>query len=170
MIAVFLVKCVGSWFITSSQCKILCKQESFTSLISAIKWCIHDFFTPVTQLICASAAWDQWLNCTCCFLVCSFRRTADSSRVSSCAGVWWRGGSLAAVMSSRCLRSRSFLASAESREGPSDEPLGEDSDGELLPLSGILETQDNRFLNYYVRVIFYLWPVCFRQTDRHIDR
>lgn len=145
MRAVSSVECVGSWFGKSSHCKIFYKQESCTSLISALKWCTQDFFSPVTKLICTSAAWDQWLNGTCCFLVCSFRRTADSSRVSSCAGVWCRGGSLAAVMSSRCLRSRSFLASAESSEGPSDERLGDDSDGELLPLSGILETQDNRF-------------------------
>lgn len=46
-------------------------------------------------------------------------------------------------MSSRCLRSRSFLASAESSDGLSDEWPGEDSDGELLPLSGILVTQEN---------------------------
>lgn len=72
------------------------------------------------------------------------------------------------MMSSRCLRSRSFLASADSSEGPSDERLGEDSDGELPPLSGILETQDNRFLNDYVRVIFFICDlfVLDRQTDR----
>lgn len=55
---------------------------------------------------------------------------------------------MAAVMSSRCLRSRSFLASTESSDGLSDEWPGEDSDGELLPLSGILVTQENRLENY----------------------
>lgn len=82
---------------------------------------------------------------TCCFLVCSLRRMADSSRVSSWAGLWWRGGSLAAVMSSRCFRSRSLLACAESDDEPPDEWLSGDPDGSSGdPLSGSLETMLRR--------------------------
>lgn len=91
---------------------------------------------------------------TCCFMVCSFRRTVDSSSVSSWAGLWWRGGSLAAVMSSRCLWSRSLLACAESGNEPSDKWLGEDSD-ESFSLSRILETNTTLHVNNKNNVLKY---------------
>lgn len=92
---------------------------------------------------------------TCCFLVCSFRRTADSSKVRSWAGLWRRGGSLAAVMSSRCFRSLSLLACAESGDEPSEEWLSEDPDVEMSPLWSSLETQLRR---------------CYLQiTDKHYE-
>lgn len=90
---------------------------------------------------------EGWTALTCCFLVCSLRRMADSSRVSSWAGLWWRGGSLAAVMSSRCFRSRSLLACAESGDEPLDEWLSGDPDGSSGdPLSGSLKTMLKQLL------------------------
>lgn len=63
------------------------------------------------------------------------------------------------MMSSRCLRSRCFLACAESSAGLCDEDGGDDSDKELLPLSGILVIQDKKkfylFLHLHASIIFW---------------